>query len=45
MAEIIKLRTEISQIETKKTIPKNQQNQELVLSENQQDRQTLSQTN
>ena len=35
--EIIKIRAEIDQIETKRTIEKNQQNQELVLGENQQD--------
>jgi hypothetical protein len=36
--EIIKLRAEINQMETKRTIKKNQQNQELVLWENQQNR-------
>jgi hypothetical protein len=43
--EIIKLKAEISQVETKKNYSKNQPNQELVLSLSQQDRLTLSQTN
>jgi hypothetical protein len=41
--EIIKLRAEINQVETKSS--KNQPNAELVLWENKQGRQTLSQTN
>jgi hypothetical protein len=43
--EIIKLRAESIQVETKKNYTKNQSNQELVLWENKQDRQTLSQIN
>jgi predicted FMN-binding regulatory protein PaiB len=38
LQEIIKLRAEINQIEAKRTMPKNQPNQDLVLSRNQQDR-------
>ena len=36
--ELIRLMAEIDQVETKRTIQKNQPNQELVLGENQQDR-------
>jgi hypothetical protein len=39
-----KLGVKISKLETKRTIQKNQWSQELVLWENQQDKQTLSQT-